>query len=74
MEKPAVPPADRAKLACPDRESRAQAAQVEKSLITPPHRIPYYRQTLDFTCGPAALMMAMKALDSKLPFNRKLEL
>ena len=25
-------------------------------------RVPYYAQTLEFTCGPAALMMAMKAL------------
>jgi ribosomal protein S18 acetylase RimI-like enzyme len=24
-------------------------------------RVPYYAQTLDFTCGPAALMMAMRA-------------
>ena len=37
-------------------------------------KVPYYQQTLDFTCGPAALMMAMKALDSTLDLNRKLEL
>ena len=29
-------------------------------------RVPYYRQRLEFTCGPAALMMAMHALDRKL--------
>ena len=37
-------------------------------------RVPYYRQTLEFTCGPAALMMAMKALEPKHKLSRKLEL
>lgn len=39
-------------------------------------RVPYYAQTTDFTCGPAALMMAMGALehDSPLALDRKLEL
>jgi ribosomal-protein-alanine acetyltransferase len=39
-------------------------------------RVPYYAQTTDFTCGPAALMMAMGALeqDSPVPLDRKLEL
>lgn len=37
-------------------------------------QIPYYEQTLDFTCGPAALMMAMKALAPDLELNRQLEL
>lgn len=37
-------------------------------------KVPYYQQTLDFTCGPAALMMAMKALDPSLELNRTLEL
>jgi ribosomal protein S18 acetylase RimI-like enzyme len=37
-------------------------------------KVPYYEQTLDFTCGPAALMMAMKALDPALQLDRKLEL
>lgn len=27
--------------------------------------IPWYQQTSDFTCGPAALLMAMQALDAK---------
>ena len=36
--------------------------------------VPYYRQTLDFTCGPAALIMAMHALDASLPMERTLEL
>jgi hypothetical protein len=37
-------------------------------------RVPFYRQTLDFTCGPAALMMAMKALKPDLEIDRRLEL
>ena len=37
-------------------------------------RVPYYQQTLDFTCGPSALMMAMKALHPDLELERKLEL
>ncbi len=37
-------------------------------------RVPYYEQTLDFTCGSSALMMAMKALDPSLRFSRTLEL
>ncbi len=36
--------------------------------------IPYYRQSLDFTCGPAALMMAMHALSPEIVPSRKLEL
>ncbi len=54
------------------------ALRFEKRLV--PHRqtelvtVPYYQQTLDFTCGPAALMMAMKALDPALDLNRTLEL
>jgi ribosomal protein S18 acetylase RimI-like enzyme len=36
--------------------------------------IPHYRQTLEFTCGPAALMMAMKALQRRLRLDRRLEL
>src|SRR5690606_91887 len=36
--------------------------------------IPHYRQTPELTCGPAALMMAMKALDRRLRLDRRLEL
>lgn len=36
--------------------------------------VPYYRQTLDFTCGPACLMMAMAALCLDSPLDRKQEL
>ncbi|MGH6944988.1 MAG: peptidase C39 family protein [Geminicoccaceae bacterium] len=37
-------------------------------------RVPHYRQTLEFTCGPAVLMMAMKALNGRLKLDRRLEL
>ena len=59
-------------------EDHVSALRFEKNLV--PHlkpemvRVPFYRQTLDFTCGPAALMMAMKALDPPLKINRKLEM
>ncbi len=36
--------------------------------------VPFYRQTLDFTCGAAALLMAMKALRPGLAISRGLEL
>lgn len=59
-------------------EDHMDALRFEKRLA--PHlrtdlvRVPYYRQTLDFTCGPAALMMAMKALEPSVELDRKLEL
>ncbi|MBI3560357.1 MAG: GNAT family N-acetyltransferase/peptidase C39 family protein [Gammaproteobacteria bacterium] len=59
-------------------EDHVAALRFEKSLT--PHfkpdiaRVPYYQQTLDFTCGPAALMMAMHALDPSLEQTRELEL
>lgn len=37
-------------------------------------KVPYYQQTLDFTCGPSALMMAMQALNTNLNLDRSLEL
>ncbi|MBA3582129.1 MAG: GNAT family N-acetyltransferase/peptidase C39 family protein [Gammaproteobacteria bacterium] len=36
--------------------------------------VPYYVQTTEFTCGPAALMMAMRAFDPSILFTRTLEL
>jgi predicted double-glycine peptidase len=36
--------------------------------------VPYYAQTLEFTCGPACLMMAMKYHDPGLTLDRSLEL
>ncbi|ASJ72718.1 GNAT family N-acetyltransferase/peptidase C39 family protein [Granulosicoccus antarcticus] len=38
------------------------------------HTVPYYEQTLDFSCGPASLIMAMRALDPSLQADRTLEL
>lgn len=64
-------------------EDHMSALRLEKSLTSAADRpvvraarpvVPYYEQTLDFTCGPSALMMAMKALDSGLDLNRTLEL
>ncbi len=37
-------------------------------------KIPYYAQTTDFTCGPAALLMALRAVDAAQPANRGEEL
>lgn len=59
-------------------EDHTDALRFEKTLV-PDARpalqtVPYYRQTLDFTCGPAALMMAMNALDNDTTLNRTLEL
>jgi len=36
--------------------------------------VPYYPQTTDFSCGPAALIMAMAALDEKQPLTTLEEL
>ena len=59
-------------------EDHMDAWRFEKSLApnlaTELTRVPYYEQTLDFTCGPAALMMAMKSLDTEIALDRKLEL
>lgn len=46
------------------------APQLKPTLV----RVPFYPQTLPFTCGPAALMMAMKAIDPDLELDRRLEL
>lgn len=59
-------------------EDHAAALRFEKTLA--PHlnpelaRVPYYQQTLDFTCGPSSLMMGMKALQPDLELSRRLEL
>ncbi len=59
-------------------EDHEGAVRMEKAL--PPdtptglRKVPYYAQTLEFTCGPAALMMAMQALDPELELSRRLEL
>lgn len=59
-------------------EDHMEAVRLEKTLtpaLSPELlRVPFYQQTLDFTCGPSALMMAMKALQPELALGRKLEL
>ncbi len=59
-------------------EDDADAIRMEKSLAPPPDptviRVPYYAQTLDFTCGPAALLMAMHALDPAVALDQTAEL
>lgn len=59
-------------------EDHASAVRMEKHLA--PHlaknlnRVTYYAQTLNFTCGPACLIMAMKTQAPELVVNRQLEL
>jgi len=59
-------------------EDHMDALRYEKRLLPSLRpdmaRVPYYEQTLEFTCGPAALMMAMGALDPAIELNRRLEL
>lgn len=43
-----------------------------QNLLT--RQTPWYRQTTEFTCGPAALMMAMASLDDRSPLDRATEL
>lgn len=38
------------------------------------HPVPWYRQTTEFTCGPASLMMAMRAQDASYRMSRAEEL
>ncbi|MDH5327849.1 MAG: GNAT family N-acetyltransferase/peptidase C39 family protein [Gammaproteobacteria bacterium] len=56
----------------------ADALRMEKRLRQPVRSHastkPYYRQTTDFTCGPAALMMGFKTVDPNYPFSRSEEL
>jgi ribosomal protein S18 acetylase RimI-like enzyme len=59
-------------------EDHMEALRYEK-LIAPSlkpelKRVPFYEQTLDFTCGPSSLMMAMQALRPNLELSRTLEL
>lgn len=59
-------------------EDHQDALRFEKSLAPQLNldmvRVPFYEQTLDFTCGPASIMMAMKAFQPDLVLNRKMEL
>jgi ribosomal protein S18 acetylase RimI-like enzyme len=58
-------------------EDHGDALRLEKRLARHGRRagkkVPYYRQSLDFTCGPAALMMAMRALSRQVRFDRATE-
>jgi hypothetical protein len=59
-------------------EDDVAAVRMEKSLAPPPDRslmrVPYYAQTLDFTCGPAAVLMAMRALDGGVRVDQTAEI
>ena len=59
-------------------EDHMDALRFERILVPRPSLtqvpVPHYQQTTDFTCGPAALMMAMKALDPDVELDRSLEL
>ncbi|KPJ91959.1 MAG: ribosomal-protein-alanine acetyltransferase [Gammaproteobacteria bacterium SG8_11] len=59
-------------------EDHMEALRFEKTLgpqLKPALKpIPYYEQTLEFTCGPATLMMAMHALDPEQPLDRREEI
>lgn len=59
-------------------EDHMGALRFEKTLVIQPNisiaRVPFYQQTLYFTCGPACLMMAMQALNPKSKLDRRLEL
>ncbi|MGB5735687.1 MAG: GNAT family N-acetyltransferase/peptidase C39 family protein [Thiohalocapsa sp.] len=59
-------------------EDHMEALRYEKQLAPyarrTPTRVPFYEQTLDFTCGASSLMMAMQALSPELSLDRTLEL
>ncbi|MBB4864051.1 ribosomal protein S18 acetylase RimI-like enzyme [Pseudomonas nitritireducens] len=59
-------------------EDHSEALRFEKRIlhIDERHhrRVPYYRQTTEFTCGPSALMMAMGALEPGRRLERTEEL
>lgn len=58
-------------------EDHRDALRFEKRLVRRADfrglRVPFYRQTLDFTCGAASLMMAMKAVARDSPLDRGTE-
>jgi len=59
-------------------EDGSSALRMHKTLLPdtlePPQSYIYYPQTLDFTCGPAALMMALHTLDPAFPLMQRTEL
>ncbi|MDH5187367.1 MAG: peptidase C39 family protein [Rhodospirillaceae bacterium] len=58
-------------------EDHASAVRMEKllakHLAKNLNRVPYYAQTLEFTCGPACLIMAMNAFDKGINTDRAFE-
>jgi len=46
---------------------------IKRGLPAHAHQIPHYPQTTEFTCGPAAMMMAMAAFDPKTELSRENE-
>lgn len=60
-------------------EDHTDALRMQKRIRFPERvrkeaTVPWYRQTTTFTCGPAALMMAMAGLDHSVPLDQNLEL
>ena len=59
-------------------EDHAHALRLEKRIVQPREsrefRVPYYQQTTEFTCGPACLLMAMRALQPERLIERRDEL
>lgn len=59
-------------------EDETDAVRMEKMLVPPREaalaRVPYYPQSLSFTCGPAALLMAMHALRPEVTVDQAAEL
>ncbi|EGH71280.1 peptidase C39 family protein, partial [Pseudomonas syringae] len=59
-------------------QDHAPALRYEKRIVEharlDSRSVPYYQQTLEFTCGPACLLMAMKALQPARSMGRAEEL
>lgn len=58
-------------------EDGSDGLRMEKRLrpsVKPPERLPYYPQSTSFSCGPAALLMAMSSLDKTIEPDRIQEL
>jgi ribosomal protein S18 acetylase RimI-like enzyme len=59
-------------------EDHSEALRFERRIAfaerQTPLTVPFYRQHTDFTCGPACLMMAMKAVDPTIELDRRTEL
>ncbi|GAA5496055.1 hypothetical protein Rhal01_02236 [Rubritalea halochordaticola] len=60
-------------------EDHSDAVRMQKRIRHPdlehiPNRVSWYQQTTDFTCGPAALMMAMASIRPDIGFTQELEL